>query len=82
MVDLLPAGKVPQQCLALAQTLNARHLPMPDQLRKLLGLPLGGAPGKGAPAGNSPAAPAGPPAAPGPTTDGDPTLGGILRGGR
>jgi phospholipid/cholesterol/gamma-HCH transport system substrate-binding protein len=85
MVDLLPAAKVPGQCLALAQTLNARHLPMPDQLRKLLGLPAVGAPANGAPANGTPAGPPaapGPTTAPGPTSDGDPTLGGILRGNR
>jgi phospholipid/cholesterol/gamma-HCH transport system substrate-binding protein len=80
MADLLPAAKVPGQCLALAQTLNAKHLPMPDQLRKLLGLKALGAPATGTPAA-PPAAP-GPATAPGPTSGGDSTLGGILRGGR
>jgi virulence factor Mce-like protein len=91
LVDLVPAGQVPQACLALAQTLAARKLPLTDQLRKLLNHTPGG---QGAPAdaphatgtqapvrGSAPSAP--PPAlpqAPGPV-DGllDRTLGGILR---
>lgn len=76
MVDLLPAAKVSDKCFALAQTLNAKKLPMTDQLRKLLKLPPGAAPA-------APVAPPGasvPSAAPGgPTTSSDPTLGGILR---
>jgi phospholipid/cholesterol/gamma-HCH transport system substrate-binding protein len=39
MVDLLPAAKVSNKCFALAQTLQAKKLPMTDQLRKLLKLP-------------------------------------------
>ena len=84
MVDLLPAAQVPQKCLALAQTLQARHLPLTDQLRKLLKLPPGAAP-------PGTAAPATPPAqsngstvpAPAPAPGGfDRTLGGILEGVR
>jgi phospholipid/cholesterol/gamma-HCH transport system substrate-binding protein len=80
MVDLLPVAKIPQACFALAQTLNAKKLPMSDQLRKLAGLPAAAAkPGAGQPA--APAAPATPPGA-GPGGSSDLTLGGILRGGK
>ncbi|MEV1289148.1 MCE family protein [Micromonospora sp. NPDC049679] len=84
MVDLLPAAQVPAKCLALAQTLHAKRLPMTDQLRKLLKLP----PGTPA-AGTVPPDDAAPPSAPGvsgmapapaPAGAVDPTLGGILRG--
>lgn len=90
MVDLLPAPQVPKKCFALAQTLNAKHLPMTDQLRKLLGLPPG-APSTGAvPPGTSssgdaprvPGAPGSSQAPGGPGISSDPTLGGILRGTR
>jgi virulence factor Mce-like protein len=85
MVDLVPVPQVPQQCFALAQTLNAKRQPMPDQLRKLLGLP-GTAPAAGSPpAASSPAppnTPTTPPGTPGPVTSSDLTLGGILRGTR
>ncbi|WBB69950.1 MCE family protein [Micromonospora sp. WMMD812] len=84
IVDQLPRAQVPETCLALAQTLQARKLPMTDQLRKLLKLP------PGAPA-TGPTPPAPPPvsSAGGPGSDGAPggpgitrdlTLGGILRG--
>jgi phospholipid/cholesterol/gamma-HCH transport system substrate-binding protein len=78
MVDLLPAAKVPASCLALAQTLNAKRLPMTNQLRKLLKLPPGAAPAGPA----RPLPPADPPSsAPGgPSVNSDPTLAGILRG--
>ena len=88
LVGLVTQAQVPKECVALAQTLNAAHLPLTDQLRKLLGLPPtntsspGGAPG-------TPAAGAGPGVSglPGGGQGGDvlpldPTLGGILRGGR
>ncbi|MBO0867639.1 MAG: MCE family protein [Micromonosporaceae bacterium] len=39
LAGLVPATQIPKECVALAQTLNASHLPLPDQLRKLLGLP-------------------------------------------
>lgn len=90
MVDLLPTPQVPKTCFALAQTLNAKHLPMTDQLRKLLGLPPG-APSTGAvPPGTSssgdaprvPGAPGSSPAPGGPGISSDPTLGGILRATR
>ncbi|WP_406070393.1 MCE family protein [Micromonospora sp. NBC_01638] len=84
MVDQLPAAQVPAKCLALAQTLHSRGLPMTDQLRKLLKLPPGapttGGSSPGKPPPNSPGAPI-PDHAPGGTgTTSDPTLGGILRG--
>ena len=73
-VDLVPLNQVPKECFALAQSLNASRLPLPNQLRKLLGLPPTPTPG-----GNPPGAPGtGVPGAPGPS--GDPTLGGILGG--
>ncbi len=70
MVDLVPTSKIPAECLSLAKTLNAAHLPMTNQLRKLLGLPpragsSGGGSGTGGPVGSV-----------GPS---DPTLGGILK---
>ncbi|BCB88213.1 MCE family protein [Phytohabitans suffuscus] len=71
MVDLLPAEKVSRKCFALAQTLQARKLPMTDQLRALVKLP---------PAPEAPPAPA-PVEQPPPSTV-DRTLGGILRGTR
>ncbi|GII25423.1 ABC transporter substrate-binding protein [Planosporangium mesophilum] len=81
MVDTLSATQIPKECFALAQTLNAKKLPMPDQLRRLLGLPAGSAPPATVPANGSAVTPA----VPGlPATGGllanDPTLGGILRG--
>ena len=38
IVDLVPTSKVPKECMALARTLKADHLPLTNQLRKLLGL--------------------------------------------
>lgn len=83
MVDALPAQQVPKECVALAQTLNAKRLPMTDQLRSLLGLPPGTSPppSGAAPAG-PPATPENPATAPGGSSSSDPTLAGILRGGR
>ncbi|MFB9237561.1 MCE family protein [Plantactinospora siamensis] len=90
LVDQLPK-RVPDTCVQLARTLQARKLPLTDQLRTLLKLPPNPAPagpaGPGpvtpAPAGTGgPSAPvdgAGAPAPPGGSTW-DPTLGGILRG--
>jgi len=69
MVDLLPAAKVSKKCFALAQTLQAKKLPMTDQLRKLLKLP---------PVAKSPAPEPARPEEPEATVDR--TLGGILRG--
>jgi phospholipid/cholesterol/gamma-HCH transport system substrate-binding protein len=86
MVDVVPVQQVPKECFALAQALNARHLPLTDQLRRLLGLP----PGTSSPSGRvppgTPGIPAGPavpgvpavPGGPNPGDSGDPTLGGIL----
>jgi phospholipid/cholesterol/gamma-HCH transport system substrate-binding protein len=86
IVDLVPVNQVPKECVALAQSLNAGKLPLPNQLRKLLGLP----PASSSPGGSTPGTPGtgppgvpGTPAAPGagsPGSSGDPTLGGILRG--
>ncbi|MFC4147375.1 MCE family protein [Micromonospora mangrovi] len=81
MADQLPVAQVPAKCLALAQTLHARGLPMTDQLRKLLKLPPGApATGGPAPGSSSQGAPTPGPAPGGSTSTGDPTLGGILRG--
>jgi phospholipid/cholesterol/gamma-HCH transport system substrate-binding protein len=76
MVDLLPAAKVSDKCFALAQTLNAKKLPMTDQLRKLLNLPAG------APSRSTVPTPEASPAPAGSYVPPDLTLGGILRGGR
>ena len=67
MVDLLPAAKVSDKCFKLAQTLQAKKLPMTDQLRKLLKPPPAPSPRKPEPAPEEP-----------PSTV-DRTLGGILR---
>jgi phospholipid/cholesterol/gamma-HCH transport system substrate-binding protein len=85
LVGLVTQAQVPKECVALAQTLNARHLPLTDQLRKLLGLPPvktsspGGTPGTPgtAPGSGVPGLPAG---GSGDVLPNDPTLGGILRG--
>lgn len=76
---LLPAAEVPPQCVALARTLAAHKLPLPDNLRRLIGLPPASPTN---PAGTNPAGAAKPtaPALPAGTSGGDPTLGGILRG--
>jgi ABC-type transporter Mla subunit MlaD len=76
LAGLVARTKVPAECVALARTLNANHLPVPDQLRKLLGLPpapssSGGGAGTPGPAGVAP----GGPGVPGTI---DRTLGGIL----
>jgi ABC-type transporter Mla subunit MlaD len=76
MVDLGAASQVPQQCLALAQTLKAKGLPMTDQLRRLLGLPAASPTKKGATATAGPAAPTLPQV---PVVPQDLTVGGILR---
>ncbi|WP_328415637.1 MCE family protein [Micromonospora sp. NBC_00389] len=84
IVDQLPAAQVPAKCLALAQTLHSRGLPMTDQLRKLLKLPPGAPATGGSSPGNppldSPGAPIPDQAPGGPGITSDPTLGGILRG--
>jgi phospholipid/cholesterol/gamma-HCH transport system substrate-binding protein len=84
MADTLSTTQIPQECLALAQTLNAHNLPMTDQLRRLLGLPPGTAPaGAASPGAAAPpvvsAAPPGTAQLPGGLLANDPTLGGILR---
>jgi len=74
LVDLA-VSQVPQECLALARTLQAKQLPLSDQLRRLLGLP----PGVTSP--NRPAPPPGVAAVtPGGANPIDRTLAGILRG--
>jgi len=87
LVGLVTQAQVPKECVALAQTLNAAHLPLTDQLRKLLGLPPatsslpGGAPGTPATGPNQPGVPGlGGGSSPGDLLPIDPTLGGILRG--
>jgi phospholipid/cholesterol/gamma-HCH transport system substrate-binding protein len=89
IADAVAPDRVPRECIALAQTLNAKGLPLTDQLRRLLGLAGTGAstaPGRAAPGGPAPAQPANPvgPALPqlpaevtGPI---DRTLNGILGG--
>jgi phospholipid/cholesterol/gamma-HCH transport system substrate-binding protein len=87
LVGLVTQAQVPKECVALAQTLNAAHLPLTDQLRRLLGLPPvstsspGGTPGTPGAASSQP----GVPGLPGGGSSGDllpndPTLGGILGG--
>jgi virulence factor Mce-like protein len=84
MVDLVTASQVPRECFALAQTLNAKGLPMTNQLRKLLGLPAAAPPAaKGTSAAAGPPTPAQPAASGVPQLPGVPrdlTVGGILRG--
>ncbi len=46
LVDDLPIAQIPRECFALAQTLNANHLPLTDELKKLLGLPTTPTPSK------------------------------------
>jgi ABC-type transporter Mla subunit MlaD len=70
MVNLVPVAKIPATCFDLAKLLSARHLPMTNELRKLIGL---------APVATPPAQPAAP--LPGDVAPPDLTLGGILRGG-
>jgi phospholipid/cholesterol/gamma-HCH transport system substrate-binding protein len=83
LVDLAAASQVPKECLALAQTLQAKGLPMTDQLGKLLGLPAASPAAKGTAATGGPATPAQPAAPALPELPGVPrdrTVGGILRG--
>jgi hypothetical protein len=86
LADAVPVPQVPRECVALAQTLGAKGLPLTDQLRRLLGLPAGpgGGPGTVPEAGSrQPAVPDGPglPQLPADVAGAiDRTLGGILRG--
>jgi virulence factor Mce-like protein len=86
LVGLVTQAQVPKECVALAQTLNAAHLPLTNELRKLLGLPPvptsspGGAPGTPGAASSQPGVPGLPGGSTGDLLPGDPTLGGILRG--
>src|SRR5262249_9589401 len=77
IVDLAPTSQVPKACFGLAQTLNALHAPLPDELRKRLKAqgPSSVGPSTGAP--GSPALPGAPSGGGGSS---DPTLGGILGG--
>ncbi len=85
LVGLVTQAQVPKECVALAQTLNAQHLPLTDQLRKLLGLPPvnssspGGTPGTPGSASGS-GVPGLPGNGSGDLLPNDPTLGGILGG--
>jgi phospholipid/cholesterol/gamma-HCH transport system substrate-binding protein len=83
LAGLVPTTKVPAECVALARLLDANHLPITDQLRKLLGLP----PATSSPGGSTSGTPGSVGVAPGgPGVPGlgggagstDPTLGGIL----
>jgi phospholipid/cholesterol/gamma-HCH transport system substrate-binding protein len=84
LVDVVPVAQVPQACFALAQTLAANHLPLTNELRKLVGLPSASPPGGSIPGTAGVPAPAVPGAGVGIGGGGpaatDPTLGGILRG--
>ena len=78
IVDLTPVSNVPKECFALAHTLSLEHLPLTNQLRKLLGLkPASSAPGLPLPTGALPGLP-GTSSAPSNDSN-DPTLGGILK---
>lgn len=74
MVNLVPIEQIPQTCIDLARLLSDRGLPITDELRRLLGLPPGGAPVSQALPGDV--------TVPGVAQELDRTLGGILRGGR
>jgi phospholipid/cholesterol/gamma-HCH transport system substrate-binding protein len=81
MVNLVPAAQIPQACVDLARMLQSRGLPLPAELRRLLGLPA--APGSGATGGGGGGPGSGTtPGAPALPDPRDLTLGGILRGGR
>jgi len=78
IVDLTPVSNVPKECFALAHTLSLEHLPLTNQLRKLLGLkPASSARGVPLPTGVLPGLP-GTSSAPSNDSN-DPTLGGILK---
>ncbi|WP_422769075.1 MCE family protein [Plantactinospora sp. WMMC1484] len=84
LADALPAPKVPKRCFELAETLQLKRLPLPEELRGLLNLPPAADAEPAAPqspAGDDPAAGTSP-GAPGPGISLDRTLGGILRGAR
>ncbi|GIJ43333.1 hypothetical protein Val02_02190 [Virgisporangium aliadipatigenens] len=81
LAENVPVPQVPRECVALAHTLNLKGLPLPDPLKRLLGLP-GAAPPT--PPGAGAEKPVTPPTVPGlPVDPGgvlDRTLGGILEG--
>ncbi|GLY97862.1 ABC transporter substrate-binding protein [Actinoplanes sp. NBRC 103695] len=66
LAGLVPVAQVPEVCVALAEDLQRRGLPLTDALRKLLGLP---------PASKAPPKQ---PVLTAPEVSSDPTLGGIL----
>jgi virulence factor Mce-like protein len=74
MVNVVPAGQIPQACFDLAKALSSRHLPLTNDLRTLLGLAPVATPALPTPG------PVG--TVPGVVEVPDLTLGGILRGGR
>jgi phospholipid/cholesterol/gamma-HCH transport system substrate-binding protein len=81
-VQLVTMAQVPKECAALARTLNADHLPLTDQLRKLLGMPPASSSpgGTGTPGSASNAtAGSGVPDSGSGAGSSDPTLGGILK---
>ncbi len=74
----LPLEQIPKECFTLVKALKLHNLQIPEPLKRLLaGTPLRQVPGANA---DQPTAP--PPTTPGVTGTLDPTLGGILRGGR
>jgi phospholipid/cholesterol/gamma-HCH transport system substrate-binding protein len=77
-VQLVTLAQVPKECTALARTLNTAHLPLTDQLRKLLGLPPGGTGTPGSAAGASAGSGVPGSSAGSGGVGSDPTLGGIL----
>jgi phospholipid/cholesterol/gamma-HCH transport system substrate-binding protein len=83
LAENVPLPQVPQECVALAHTLNLKGLPLPDALKGLLGLPGSGQQPPGA-ADEKPVTPPTVPTVPGlPVDPGgvlDRTLGGILEG--
>ena len=81
MVNVVPTQQIPATCVDLARLLAARGLPLTNELRTLIGLvPVAGPPAAAAPGGAVPGSGGG--AVPGVPESTDPTLGGILRGGK
>jgi len=70
LVNAVSAGQVPQACVDLAKTLQQHGMRLPDELSRLLGKPAAASAKPTAPLGTTP------------DTTSDPTLGGILRGGK
>jgi phospholipid/cholesterol/gamma-HCH transport system substrate-binding protein len=81
MVNVVPTQQIPATCVDLARLLAARGLPLTNELRTLIGLvPVAVPPAAPAPGGAVPGSGGG--AVPGVPESTDPTLGGILRGGK